>query len=86
MLALLLLTRMAIGNNGNSQSLLDIRYALQPKFTIHEVTTQLDTNVTLTRDIYGARYLPGYAGLNNVGGKSDCECHRSGIIACHTNT
>jgi hypothetical protein len=57
--------------NGNSQSLLDIRYALQPKFTIHEVTTQLDTNVTLTRDIYGARYLPGYVGLNNVGGKSD---------------
>jgi hypothetical protein len=34
------------------------RYALQPKFTIHEVTTQLDTKVTLTRDIYGARYLP----------------------------
>ena len=60
-----------ISCNGNSQSLLDIRYALQPKFTIMDVTTQLDTNVTLTRDIYGARYLPGYVGLNNVGGKSD---------------
>lgn len=60
-----------INSNGNSQSLLDIRYALRPKFTIMDVTTQLDTNVTLTRDIYGARYLPGYVGLNNVGGKSD---------------
>jgi len=61
----------SIISNGNSQSLLDIRYALRPKFTIMDVTTQLDTNVTLTRDIYGARYLPGYVGLNNVGGKSD---------------
>ena len=60
-----------VNSNGNSQSLLDIRYALQPKFTLMDVTTQLDTNVTLTRDIYGARYLPGYVGLNNVGGKSD---------------
>jgi hypothetical protein len=35
--------------NGNSQSLLDIRYALQPKFTFHDVATQLDTNVCSKR-------------------------------------
>ncbi|KAL3807497.1 hypothetical protein ACHAXA_003988 [Cyclostephanos tholiformis] len=57
-------------NDGNALSLLDIRRALNPRFTRRQVST-LDSNVELSRDLHGRRYLPGYVGLNNVGGRSD---------------
>ncbi|KAL3780299.1 hypothetical protein ACHAW5_005713 [Stephanodiscus triporus] len=55
---------------GNSLSLLDIRRALRPRFSRAEVS-RLDDNVELVRDLYGRRYLPGYVGLNSLGGETD---------------
>ncbi len=57
------------GNN-NAISLLDIRRALHPIYTIMEVMS-LDDNVELARDLHGRRYLPGYVGLSNLGGHTD---------------
>jgi U4/U6.U5 tri-snRNP-associated protein 2 len=51
-------------------SLQDIRAALHPSFTMHQIAF-LDTNAELSRDIFGRRYLPGFVGLNNLN-KTDC--------------
>jgi U4/U6.U5 tri-snRNP-associated protein 2 len=55
-------------------SLLDIRAALRPTFTRHDVS-RLDWNTQLARDLFGRSYLPGFVGLNNLT-KTD------GINAC----
>ena len=46
-------------------SLNDVKRCLQPSFTSQEVAS-LDSNKTLSRDIHGAAYLPGFIGLNKV--------------------
>lgn len=51
----------------STSSLKDIQLALHPTFTIDEVN-RLDTNVELSRDLSGRRYLPGFVGLNNLNG------------------
>ena len=55
------------GSSSTSTSLRDIQLALHPTFTIDEVH-RLDTNVELSRDLSGRRYLPGFVGLNNLNG------------------
>lgn len=46
-------------------SLSDIKYALNPTFSDAQVA-QLSSNKTLSTDILGVSYLPGYVGLNNL--------------------
>ena len=46
-------------------SLNDIKYAFKPTFTNHEIET-IDEQTSLSRDLFGKRYLPGYVGLNNL--------------------
>ena len=46
-------------------SLDDIKYCLQPTFDGPQLTG-LDRNVTLSRDVSGTAYLPGYVGMNNL--------------------
>lgn len=51
--------------NDNDASLDDIRAALHPRFTASQIRT-LDEQATLSRDLFGRRYLPGFVGLNNL--------------------
>ena len=46
-------------------SLDDIRSALSPSFTPSQIAA-IDANNALSRDVHGSRYLPGYAGMNNL--------------------
>lgn len=48
------------------QSLNDVKKCLQPTFTIQEIANLDKDNKTLSRDIHGVPYLPGFIGLNNV--------------------
>mmetsp|Transcript_25194 Transcript_25194/g.50397 ORF Transcript_25194/g.50397 Transcript_25194/m.50397 type:complete len:647 (-) Transcript_25194:2340-4280(-) len=54
-------------------SLQDIRLALHPTFTKHQIQT-LDTQKELVRDLFGRRYLPGYVGLNNLNKTDYLNC------------
>lgn len=51
-------------------SLNDIAHALNPTYT-ESIIQNIDTNTTLSRDLFGRRYLPGFVGLNNLN-KTDC--------------
>ncbi|RYG43933.1 hypothetical protein EON67_12320, partial [archaeon] len=46
-------------------SLTDIKQALRPVFT-RERIAELDASSTLSTDVSGVNYLPGYVGLNNL--------------------
>lgn len=46
-------------------SLDDIKYNLRPTFSDGEVAA-LDDNTTLSQDIFGVSYLPGFVGMNNL--------------------
>ena len=46
-------------------SLDDIKYNLFPRFTAPEVRS-LAGNTALAKDIFGASYLPGFVGMNNL--------------------
>jgi len=46
-------------------SLKDISAALHPKFTTQEIR-QIDQQRSLSRDLFGKQYLPGFVGLNNL--------------------
>lgn len=47
-------------------SLQDIRDALHPTYTAPQIAA-MDTTADLSRDLFGAKYLPGFCGLNNHG-------------------
>lgn len=51
-------------------SLHDIRDALHPSFDTEQIQA-IDQKADLSRDLFGAKYLPGFVGLNNHG-KTDC--------------
>jgi len=51
-------------------SLADISAALKPTFNAEEIAS-LDSQASLSRDLFGRRYLPGFVGLNNLK-KTDC--------------
>lgn len=52
------------------RSLQDVQKCLSPSYSMKEITA-LDTNIALARDVYGATYLPGFVGLNNLNGTDD---------------
>ena len=49
----------------HDSALNDVKHCLQPTFSAREIAL-LDQNKTLSRDIHGVAYLPGFIGLNNV--------------------
>eukprot|EP00592_Proboscia_alata_P010773 CAMPEP_0194364520 /NCGR_PEP_ID=MMETSP0174-20130528/12426_1 /TAXON_ID=216777 /ORGANISM="Proboscia alata, Strain PI-D3" /LENGTH=573 /DNA_ID=CAMNT_0039138587 /DNA_START=34 /DNA_END=1755 /DNA_ORIENTATION=+ len=49
----------------NNPSLRDIRNALNPRFTVEQVNV-LEESSSLSRDLFGRRYLPGFVGMNNL--------------------
>lgn len=49
----------------HDSSLDDIKYNLRPTFTPNEIS-KLDSNTTLSTDLFGVAYLPGFVGLNNL--------------------
>lgn len=51
-------------------SLQDIRDALRPTYSSSQIAA-LDQSANLSRDLFGAKYLPGVVGMNNHG-KTDC--------------
>jgi hypothetical protein len=51
-------------------ALTDVRRCLSPTFTRPE-TIALDRESTLSRDVHGVAFLPGFVGLNDLGGGSD---------------
>ena len=54
----------------NDPSLSDIRAALHPTYSQNDIE-QIDSLSTLSRDLFGVKYLPGFVGLNNHH-KTDC--------------
>ncbi len=51
-------------------SLNDIKYAFKPVYSKSEID-EIDRQTSLSRDLFGKRYLPGFVGLNNLN-KTDC--------------
>lgn len=47
-------------------SLNDIRDAMHPTYTAQQIKV-MDQTANLSRDLFGAKYLPGFVGLNNHG-------------------
>ena len=54
----------------NDPSLSDIRATLHPTYSQNDIE-QIDSLSTLSRDLFGVKYLPGFVGLNNHH-KTDC--------------
>jgi U4/U6.U5 tri-snRNP-associated protein 2 len=46
-------------------SLTDIQTALAPDYSVDQIST-LDSNKTLSTDVSGTTYLPGFIGMNNL--------------------
>jgi U4/U6.U5 tri-snRNP-associated protein 2 len=59
--------------NNTDPSLQDIKLALHPKYTLHQINI-LDTQKELVRDLFGRRYIPGYIGLNNLNKTDYINC------------
>ncbi len=51
-------------------SLNDIKQAFKPIYSKEEIN-EIDTQTSLSRDLLGKKYLPGFVGLNNLN-KTDC--------------
>lgn len=51
-------------------SLDDIKVSLCPIYSIQDVA-KLDSNGSLSRDVHGVTYLPGFMGLNNLNATDD---------------
>jgi hypothetical protein len=47
-------------------SLDDVKRCLNPHFSVQDVSS-IDKNSSLSRDVHGASYLPGFVGMNNLG-------------------
>jgi U4/U6.U5 tri-snRNP-associated protein 2 len=46
-------------------SLQDVQKCLSPKYTLQDLA-RLSSNTSLSRDVHGVSYLPGFVGLNNL--------------------
>ncbi|KAI8894169.1 hypothetical protein BC833DRAFT_530919 [Globomyces pollinis-pini] len=53
------------GYEVNDSSLDDIKYQIQPTYTMEQVK-QLDKKLLISNDLHGKQYLPGFVGLNNI--------------------
>ena len=56
----------------------DIKFALAPKFASVNIRG-VDANTTLSNDIHGVPYLPGFVGMNNLG-RTGSAMQISGLI------
>lgn len=56
----------------SDSSLDDIKYVLNPTFTIKQINS-LDTDTKLSRAIDSTMYMPGIVGLNNIKANDYCN-------------
>ena len=65
----------------NEVALLPIQNAIKPTFSKMDIS-YIDRNVDLKRDVFGAKYLPGYGGMNSSSFVRGLGHNTTGFINC----